>query len=406
MISGRHCVRCTLAQDVENAMFNQCSGVMPLLVILASPAHASDAIYTVTELGTLGGDCGSVALSINNAGQIVGRSSLPDNGYFHAFFWQLGAMIDLDPEPPEQRISWASGINDLGTIVGLQEVVPGQPSRPVIFANGSFIDLGSLGGYGGWAMHINNAGTVVGKSPGKAGFDHAVMWTARGITDLGSIGGFQAWAHEINESGCVVGTGSDQQGHAHALMWVARETADLGNLGGTWAGASSINDDGIIVGNSQTAAGATHGFRWTASEGMVDLGAFPGCVNLAASDINRHGEIVGAVWPCKGSGFAVLWKDGRIIDLNTVVPPGSIAIYGAGDINDAGQIIGTSGRKAVLLTPVSLGDIDNDGHVAVIDLLVLLASWGGCAADCPADLNHDGVVDRLDLMLLLGNWHS
>ena len=45
-------------------------------------------------------------------------------------------------------------------------------------------------------------------------------------------------------------------------------------------------------------------------------------------------------------------------------------------------------------------------HVAVTDLLGLLASWGSCAADCPADLNHDGVVDRLDLMLLLGNWRS
>ncbi len=386
-------------------MVSHCSGVMPLLAILASPAHASDAVYTVTELGTLGGDQVS-ATSINNAGQIVGLSSLPDNGLYHAFLWQLGEMIDLDPEPPEQRLSLASGINDAGVIVGLQEVVLGQPSRPVIFANGSFIDLGSLDRYGGWAMHINNVGTIVGMSPAKSGFDHAVMWTARGVSDLGSIGGLQAMAHVINKAGCVVGWGDDEQGHAHALMWVGQETTDLGNLGGTWAGASSINNDGIIVGNSETAAGATHGFRWTATEGMVDLGTFPGCVNLAASEINRHGDIVGAVWPCNGSGFAVLWKDGRIIDLNTVVPPGSIAIYGAGDINDAGQIIGTSGRKAVLLTPVSLGDIDNDGHVSVIDLLGLLASWGGCAADCPADLNHDGVVDRLDLMLLLGNWHA
>ena len=381
-------------------MVSHYSGVMPLLAILASPAHASDAIYTVTELGTLGGDS-SVALSINNAGQIVGRSSLSD-GYIHAFLWQLGVMIDLDPDG---FFSEAWGINDAGIIVGLRPLDLNLPRRPVIYANGSFVDLGTLGGPYGWARGVNNAGAIVGNAMTRELRMHAVIWSAGGITDLGSIGGFQAIAHEINESGVVTGVVDYEQAKSHAIMWTDGEATDLGNLGGSWATASSINDDGIIVGNSQTAAGATHGFRWTATEGMVDLGTFPGCVNLLANDINRHGDIVGAVWPCKGSGFSVLWKDGRIIHLNTLVPPGSIAIYDAGDINDAGQIIGTSGRKAVLLTPVGLGDIDNDGHVAVIDLLVLLASWGGCAADCPADLNHDGVVDRLDLMLLLGNWH-
>ena len=113
------------------------------------------------------------------------------------------------------------------------------------------------------------------------------------------------------------------------------------------------------------------------------------------------------MWPCAGGSLAVIWRNGRIIDLNTLVAPGSITIWDALGINDAGQIIAfANGLKAVLLTPVGLGDIDKDGHVSVIDLLGLLASWGGCAADCPADLNHDGIVDRLDLMLLLGNWRS
>ncbi len=381
-------------------MVSHWSRVMPLLAILALPAHASDATYTVTELGTLGGDC-SVALSINNAGQIVGRSSL-SNGNFHAFLWQLGVMIDLDPDG---FWSEAWGINDAGIIVGLRQLDISLPRRPVIYANGLFVDLGTLGGPSGWARRVNNAGAIVGTAMTRELRMHAVIWSAGGITDLGLVGGFGAIAHEINESRVVAGTVDYEQVKTQAIMWTDGEATDLGNLGGSWATAASINEAGIIVGNSQTAAGATHGFRWPSTEGMVDLGTLPGCANSSASEINRHGDIVGAVWPCKG-GLAVLWKDGRIIDLNTVVPPGSIAIYDAGDINDAGQIIGYSGLKAVLLTPVGLGDIDNDGHVSVIDLLKLLASWGVCAADCPADLNHDGVVDRLDLMLLLGNWRS
>ena len=396
----------------RTAMVNHCSGVMPLLAILASPAHASDATYTVTELGTLGGDR-SVPMSINNAGQIVGRSSLPGTFYEHAFFWQLGVMIDLDSASGEPRSSWASGINDAGTIVGWADIAFGQiwHTLPVIFANGSFIDLGTLGGSYGWAMHINKAGTIVGNSRAKAGFDHAVTWTARGIIDLGSIGGTHAMAREINESGCVVGVGEDKQGRQHALMWVGQRVVDLGDLGGASAGATAVNDDGIIAGSSHTASGVSRGFRWTPTTGMVDLGTLPGCANSSAICINRHGHIVGWVYGCAGDGIGVIWKDGRIIDLNTVVPPGSITISGAWDINDAGQIIGVAhglkdGLKAVLLTPVGLGDIDNDGHVSVIDLLGLLASWGGCAAKCPADLNHDGIVDRLDLMLLLGNWNQ
>jgi hypothetical protein len=53
------------------------------------------------------------------------------------------------------------------------------------------------------------------------------------------------------------------------------------------------------------------------------------------------------------------------------------------------------------------GDLDGDGDVSVIDLLLLLAAWGQCppAPDpCPADLNDDGVVNVLDLLALIANF--
>lgn len=52
------------------------------------------------------------------------------------------------------------------------------------------------------------------------------------------------------------------------------------------------------------------------------------------------------------------------------------------------------------------GDLNHDGVVDVLDLLILLSSWGDCASicDCVADINNDGVVDVLDLLILLGNW--
>jgi len=48
-------------------------------------------------------------------------------------------------------------------------------------------------------------------------------------------------------------------------------------------------------------------------------------------------------------------------------------------------------------------DIDEDGVVGVLDLLLLLAAWGECP-DCPEDLTHDGIVDVLDLLEVLAAW--
>ncbi len=50
------------------------------------------------------------------------------------------------------------------------------------------------------------------------------------------------------------------------------------------------------------------------------------------------------------------------------------------------------------------GDLDGDGHGGVLDLLMLLSSWGPCKGDCPADLDGDGTVGILDLLTLLTNW--
>ncbi|TVQ51421.1 MAG: hypothetical protein EA377_12610 [Phycisphaerales bacterium] len=52
-------------------------------------------------------------------------------------------------------------------------------------------------------------------------------------------------------------------------------------------------------------------------------------------------------------------------------------------------------------------DLNGDGVVNVLDLLLLLNDWGPCpsgGAECPADLNQDGEVNVLDLLLLLNEW--
>ncbi len=53
-------------------------------------------------------------------------------------------------------------------------------------------------------------------------------------------------------------------------------------------------------------------------------------------------------------------------------------------------------------------DLDGDGSVGILDLLILLSNWGPCAEPCPpaclADLDGDCTVGILDLLTLLANW--
>jgi hypothetical protein len=59
--------------------------------------------------------------------------------------------------------------------------------------------------------------------------------------------------------------------------------------------------------------------------------------------------------------------------------------------------------------PLCVADLNADGSVDVLDLLMLLDSWGSCSKGalpgaCHGDLNRDEVVDVLDLLLLLDAW--
>ena len=53
----------------------------------------------------------------------------------------------------------------------------------------------------------------------------------------------------------------------------------------------------------------------------------------------------------------------------------------------------------------TLGDLDGNRHVDLVDLQMLLANFGRCVATpCVGDFNSDGIVDGEDLMIQLDNW--
>jgi probable HAF family extracellular repeat protein len=76
---------------------------------------------SMTDLGTLG--TSSTANSINNKGQVVGNSYTKTNGPSHAFIYDGGSMLDLNnliSSGSGWTLQDATGINDLGQIVGIR----------------------------------------------------------------------------------------------------------------------------------------------------------------------------------------------------------------------------------------------------------------------------------------------
>ena len=169
----------------------------------------------MTDLGTLGGPS-SQATDINGSGQVVGgsRVDFEHDDVSHAFLWQAGVMTDLGTLGG--RTSWAQGINEAGHIVGWSETAEGV-AHAVLWKQGQIIDLGSFRGGQTYAYAINAEGLKVGFwTGGDAG---PLLWEKRRAMRLGTLGGPGGDAVDINNAGQIVGSSATTTGEIHAALW-------------------------------------------------------------------------------------------------------------------------------------------------------------------------------------------
>lgn len=122
------------------------------------------------DLGSLGGAC-SIAAEINNRGEVIGHSTLPDNEIEHPFLWTAkGGMRDLGTLGG--GFAHANHINDRGEIVGYSTMVPsGQGQAPTFlkgrafyWTDGKMTNLGTFGDDYSDVNGINNLGQIVGET--------------------------------------------------------------------------------------------------------------------------------------------------------------------------------------------------------------------------------------------------
>jgi probable HAF family extracellular repeat protein len=333
-----------------------------------------------TDLGALPGPAGlsSATTWIGGNGQIAGFSENREVDPFtgiqsvHGVVWKHGGIFDLGSLKGGYE-SVANAVNNQGELVGYANngipdseslVGLGSQTRAVAWWNLEIHDLGTLGGTDAVALYVNDLGQIVGQSYTSSSVPppttecgdfpltlHAFIWENGKMTDLRTLGGSCASAFALNNRGQVVGEATIAgDTESHAFLWERGLMKDLGALGGTHGYAGWLNDSGRVVGAATNSGDqALLAFSWK-DDAITNLGTLNGDACSAADAINSKDQVVG------GSGFydasffpactdavehAVLWEDGKILDLNSVVSaPSDLTLNEATFINDRGEISG------------------------------------------------------------------
>jgi probable HAF family extracellular repeat protein len=322
-----------------------------------------------SDLGTLPGGTSSCTQWINERGVVVGGATNglidPLTGYPEAVaaLWKDGKIHNLGTLGGNESVAFA--INDHDRVVGWAlNTIPDQftssvfaagatQAHAVLWRDGVIQDLGTLGGPDSAAYFVNERGQIAGQSltnsiPNSAtGFptQDPFLWENGKMLDLGTLGGTNGYPLALNNRGQVAGISNligDQI--RHPFLWENGVMKDLGTFGGSFGFINWLNDAGEAVGNAEYPGDQVYRPALWKNGAIIDLGTTQGRPCGYALGINSAGQVVGTTEDCLDepqSRHAFLWENGDIVDLNTLIPPGSdLLLRGASNINDRGQIAG------------------------------------------------------------------
>jgi probable HAF family extracellular repeat protein len=369
------------------------------------------------DLGALDDSLSSIGSSINARGWVAGLSQ---TGLFdpvfgiaqnHAVLWKGRRILDLDTLPGGSE-SFAISINNAGQVVGFSDNgIPDPfaqfffPSttqvRAFLWEHGNMEDIGTLGGpdsFLGPGCDNQRPGVIVGSSftsytantsTGVPNLD-PFLWDNGTMTDLGNLGGTLGLGQCVNARGEVIGI-SDLSGElvTHAFRWRNGRMKDLGTLGGPNSQAIWINDAGDIVGSADLPTPGLHDAVIWRHGHIHDLGTVPGDACSGGKAINSRGQVVGLSSDCRNALHAFVWEEGGPMrDLNKLIAPGSgLQLTNAFNINDRGEILAKS--FPVGTTPHDDADL---GHL----VLLIPCDKDDHDGDCSDDDHADAAVAPTD----------
>jgi probable HAF family extracellular repeat protein len=260
-----------------------------------------------------------LAGGLSNSGWVEGYSTVPGDTAYRAFLWRNGVIIDL------------------GTLGGPNSDAGWRPSN-----SGNAGGAAENGAPDPFAENFCNYGTDLICLP--------IFWRNGVLTALPTLGGNNGWAAGTNDQDEVVGNventtpeptcaGTSQVFQFKPVLWKKGRVHELPTLPGDPVGnAYSINHRGQATGSSGICTADLHAVLWQNGK-AIDLGSLGG-TRKTGIDINNQGQVVGdSLLPGDAAYHAFLWQSGVMTDLGTL--PGDVSSAGEG-INSKGQVVGGS----------------------------------------------------------------
>ena len=325
---------------------NRCAA---LLMILASSAlRAADELPSYTFVPILDEQLvASTGAAINDARQVTGIANI---GYPlpTGMLWDAagGARPVGNADGPLFLPWWELAINNSSQVTAAAYSQWG----PLAFVWDEAVGATNIGLFRPQA--INDFGEVVGTG---------YLFTTQGIYWSAAAGPLQIAgvreARAINNAGQIVG---QSPGLRAVLAEPDGSLVDLGVMPGDERSiAEDISDSGLIVGTSFAADGAEAAFAWFdgAMIPLDDTGLF---AESRALGVNDSGQVVGIAYDPDGNQAPFLWQEGMLFDLYDIADiPAGFTLTTAADINDHGDIVGTclldgTSHGYVLLTDASV----------------------------------------------------
>ncbi len=360
---------------------------------------------------------------LNESGAVVGHYWCPVWNFQETFLWTPEGGFTTLQRPPGVESASANDISDAGMIVGTY-LLTGDGYRGFVYWEGEYLELEPLGG-GAWsgASAISELGEVVGSRSIFQDISpfNAFVWSAESrFNDLGVMTGPNSAAQDISEHGEVVGWTGVDPANSTAFVWDRGTLLNLGPIpGGCTSTANGVSPHaGYVAGSGlmqvEGESSASRAYLWRRDQFLAVIPPLPGYETSGAGDVNDAGQVVGHCTGNPNSEKGFLWDSGTTFDLNDLMAAKmGVEIERAVTINNTGQILAVGDSPTglfvtVLLTPIDLppGDVDLDCAVGVNDLLSMLADWGPCLQpqSCLSDIDGDGNINVLDLLILLANW--
>jgi probable HAF family extracellular repeat protein len=321
---------------------------------------------------------------------------------------------------PDGTQSRGMAINSLGWVAGWSDQVDGI-RRAILWRDGSFTRLGSLGGPGTSSTlpwpGLNDDGLVVGISQTKhkdpLGEDwscefgsflpndtdricRGFVWENGEMRELTPLGGHHSFAAGVNNLGQVVGWAetpvrdptcdvtTNQKLQFRGAVWDAK-ARENGRIkprelrpfaDDSTSAATAINDNGYAVGISgdcDQAVGrrsAKHAVLWDKDGNVSEIPNLGGTTWHTPMAINEQGDVVGFGNPPGGNpddfnGHAFLWINGSAEAKNLGKLEGNTNSQALG-INSAGRVVGLSNGG----TAATRGFLYEDGVMFDLNLLI------------------------------------